>query len=34
VYRNSFDEERVDPRLTRIYDLALKGKFPKAYVGF
>ena len=34
VYRNSFGEERVDPRLTWICDLALKRKFPKAYVGF
>lgn len=34
VYRNSFGEERVDLRLIQICDLALKGKFPKAYVGF
>lgn len=34
VYRNSFGEERVDLRLILICDLALKGKFPKAYVGF
>lgn len=34
VYRNSFGEERVDLRLIQICDLALKRKFPKAYVGF
>jgi hypothetical protein len=34
VCRNGFGEERVDLRLTQICDLALKGKFPKAYVSF